>query len=84
MHPKEYEIFERKSKADSSPWNDEQDQKLYKLIRQHGIQGTWQTISAEFPDKTSTQCIRRWREVIRPKYKALADSRKVHFKLYFE
>lgn len=81
MYPKEYESFEQKSKVESSPWNEEMDQKLYKLIRENGIQGTWNTIASKFPDKTSTQCIRRWREVIRPKYKALADSRKVHFTL---
>lgn len=54
------EEFQRvlQEKRKSGYWSKEENAKLCELVEKHGAR--WQSIAAEFPERTATQCLQRW------------------------
>nr|XP_055038493.1 myb-related protein A isoform X4 [Misgurnus anguillicaudatus] len=46
-------------------WSREEDEKLKKLVEQHGTDG-WKLIAGYFPTRTDGQCQHRWQKVLNP------------------
>ncbi|KAM6900187.1 myb-related protein A isoform 2-T2 [Xenentodon cancila] len=46
-------------------WSRDEDEKLKKLVEQHGIE-SWKTIASFFPGRTDGQCQHRWQKVLNP------------------
>ncbi|XP_061121992.1 myb-related protein A isoform X1 [Syngnathus typhle] len=46
-------------------WSRDEDEKLKKLVEQHGTD-TWKLIASYFPGRTDGQCQHRWQKVLNP------------------
>ncbi|KAM8802383.1 snRNA-activating protein complex subunit 4 [Rhynchonycteris naso] len=45
-------------------WNSEEEEKLIELIEKHGV-GHWAKIASELPHRTGSQCLSKWKAMVR-------------------
>ncbi|XP_066111827.1 snRNA-activating protein complex subunit 4 isoform X2 [Saccopteryx bilineata] len=45
-------------------WNSEEEEKLIELIEKHGV-GHWAKIASELPQRTGSQCLSKWKAMVR-------------------
>jgi len=61
----------RKRRAVGCKWSEEEDRALLRAIKAHeifdGQWNKWVSIAAALPDKTSKQCLHRWKNVLLPR-----------------